>query len=133
MKKEKLLCLGLTLFFNYFPCNAEITLVSKNDQQLAEVEKPAKPTEPEKSRSLPTRPKKKISRPNSPITQLHIDGYINKNYVRLVVDIEKNNMLTGYIFEKSNVKTYVYGQKVNGALHMYDENGRHFTVIIDTK
>lgn len=126
MKKEKFLWIaGVILFFNDSASSAKIYLADKNEQPVAESPKP-------KPGSLPASPNK-IARPKNQTTQLHLDGYIDKNYVRLVVDIEKNNMLSGYMFGKDDARTYVYGQKVNGALHMYDQNGRHFTIILDNK
>lgn len=100
--------------------------------EVSVVEKKSNTVKPPTTRSLKA-PKKKIAVMNEAINQLHIDGYIDRNYVRLVVDVESNNNLTGYIFEGrgNQAKTYVYGQKVNGALHMYDKNGRHLTVVLN--
>lgn len=67
------------------------------------------------------------------IEQLHIEGYIDKQYVRLVVDIVKDKLVNGYLFENKGVKRYVYGEKINGVLHIYDSEGRHLTVVLDNK
>ena len=61
----------------------------------------------------------KVTKPEI-IKQLHIDGYIDTKYARLVVDIVNGKKLTGYLFEQTGSKKYVYGEKINGVLHICD-------------
>ena len=62
--------------------------------------------------------------------QLQIEGYVDSNYVRVIVDISKNKLITGQMFLENGDATYVYGEFVEDVLHLYEPEGRHFTVII---
>ena len=119
MKKLILFYLIAYSFSSY--SNADVSLISNKDVHT------------ESTSSKETRHKKlpmKVIKPQI-IKQLHIDGYIDSNYVRLIVDIVNGKKLTGYLFEQTDSKKYVYGEKINGVLHLYDPNGRHLTVVLD--
>ncbi|MDT8405842.1 MAG: hypothetical protein RQ715_01185 [Methylococcales bacterium] len=60
--------------------------------------------------------------------KMDIDGYVDGSYIRLAIDVLPNKDVVGYLFEGKK-RTYIYGQKVQGALHMYSEDGRHITVV----
>lgn len=75
------------------------------------------------------RPKKVITKNKKP-KQLYINGYIDSKYVRLVVEFENENHLTGYLFEQNKTKKYIYGEKINNVLYIYDPSGQRLTVIL---
>ncbi len=62
--------------------------------------------------------------------QLQIEGYVDSSYVRVIVDISKDKLITGQMFLENGEATYVYGEFVKDVLHLYQPEGRHFTVII---
>lgn len=76
------------------------------------------------------KPPKQVIIKNQRSKQLYIDGYINSKYVRLVVEFENDKNLTGYLFENNKTKKYIYGEKINNVLYIYDTSGQQFTVIL---
>lgn len=62
--------------------------------------------------------------------QIEITGYVNSNYVYLIIDIEKGRYVSGNIFQNGK-PTYIYGEYVNGVLYIYDNKGKQYTVISD--
>jgi len=64
------------------------------------------------------------------IRQLEVEGYANSVYVRVVIEITNNKNIVGQMFYGNGVATYVYGEKLEGVLHLYGEKGGHFTVIV---
>lgn len=60
-----------------------------------------------------------------------IEGYVDSNYVRVIVDsISNDTLITGQMFQGDKQAIYVYGELINDELHLYGPKGRHFTVII---
>lgn len=122
MKKLLLICLITFCFHSY--SYAVVTIVdseSTNSDSKKPVVKPVK-----KSKKAGYKVKAKPRK----IEQLHIDGYIGRQYVRLVVDIVDDKELTGYLFEHNGSKIYIYGEKIHGDLHLYDESGRYLNVVL---
>jgi len=131
MKNKKSIIFGLFWLISS-TCNADVNLI-KNQPEVdfaaitfSEVEVKAKPKKA-KPRSL----KRKNKKPE--IKQYEIEGYINKDYVRAVLEMESDKYVVGNIYDKSGKQTYVYGEYVDGALHVYDKKGKHFTIVVDKK
>ncbi len=62
---------------------------------------------------------------------LQIEGYVDSNYVRVIVDnVSNDKLITGQMFQENEEAIYVYGEFINDELHLYGPKGRHFTVII---
>jgi len=90
-----------------------------------------KSTEPERKQKKNTPlTEKKVPRVKSTTQQFEIEGYANSVYVRFVVDVVNNKRVSGLMFHENGVSSYVYGDIVNGVLHIYDSKGLHFTVIV---
>ena len=62
--------------------------------------------------------------------QYNIEGYVDSNYVRFVVELTDNNLIAGQMVRGDGHNVPVSGTLVNGVLHLYDLNGTHFTVVI---
>jgi len=62
--------------------------------------------------------------------QIEIEGYVDSNYVRVIVDTSEDKLVTGQMFRENGKSIYVYGEFVNDELHLYDPKGKHFTVIM---
>ncbi len=77
------------------------------------------------------KPKKKIVVSPKPIVQLHIDGYLDQKYVRLVLDVENDKDVSGYIFFEDGSHKYIYGDKEGNAFHIYNPGGGYINVILD--
>ena len=93
MKKLILFYLIAYSFSSY--SNADVSLISNKDVHT------------ESTSSKETRHKKlpmKVTIKPQIINQLHIDGYIDSKYVRLIVDIVNGKKLTGYLFEHTDSK-----------------------------
>lgn len=93
-------------------------------------ERPHAKSAPEKSKK-PVR-SRSINPPPMPqrIEQYEIEGYIDNEYVRLILDVDSKKNVVGNIYDKLGKETYVHGEYVDGAFHIYDVNGTHFTVLI---
>lgn len=61
--------------------------------------------------------------------QVQIEGYADSVYVRFIVDITKDKMVSGQMIEEAGA-TYVYGEIIDGMLHLYDTHGKHYQVIV---
>ena len=101
--------------------------------QLAEInfsEKAPRPsrstnTHKAKSRSLMLQPKSRV------VEQYEIEGYINQEYIRAVLEVENKQSVIGNIYDDQGNGTYVHGEYLDGALHVYDNAGTHFTIILN--
>jgi len=86
----------------------------------------------------PPKPKSTLLKPgigSQRTQQYELDGYINKKYVRVVLEKQnhKDKYVVGNIYDKSGKGTYIHGEYVDGALHVYDRKGTHFTIVVDKK
>lgn len=87
-----------------------------------------KAPEQKKTTSIP-KMGEKAARIKNRIHQLEIEGYANSVYVRFVVEITNNKLIAGQMFRGKGEAKYVYGESLDGILHLYGPNGEHFTVI----
>ena len=63
--------------------------------------------------------------------QFQIEGYVDSDYVRVVVDnVSKDKLITGQMFLENREAIYVHGEFVDDILHLYGPEGTHFTVIV---
>lgn len=120
MKKIILLLLCISSTF-YNTSNAVVKIVSK---------KVTNTSIPPGISFRKIKPPKQVIIKNQRSKQLYIDGYIDSKYVRLVVEFENNKNLTGYLFENNKTKKYIYGEKINNVLYIYNTSGQQFTVIL---
>jgi len=88
-----------------------------------------KAPESKQKRNVPLT-KKKAPRVKNKIHQLEIEGYADSVYVRFVVEISNKKVIAGQMFQDTGGPTYVYGENLDGVLHLYGEKGEHFTVIV---
>ena len=98
--------------------------------QLAAVsftDNPSKPA-PKKRKSLSRSIKPKPIPRN--IEQYEIEGYIERKYVRLVLEVTDQQTVVGNIYDKKGKGVYVHGEYLDGAFHVYDPEGTHFTIIL---
>lgn len=116
--------------------NADVNLKHKDTEMLvADVNfselDPGKQRYPSKSKSKSLQ-SGMVSQWNQ---QYELDGYINKKYVRVVLEMQNDNdkYVVGNIYDKSGKGTYIHGEYVDGALHVYDSKGTHFTIVVDKK
>lgn len=61
--------------------------------------------------------------------QYNVEGYVDSSYVRFVVELTANNLITGQIIQPNGINRAVSGELINGVFHLYDSEGEHFTVI----
>lgn len=122
---------SLSLLVGLTAANAAVTVVS-NEKSADKDPESAHQTVPDEA-GKPGRRDSAVRVQTPAKKKLHIDGYIDKEYVRLEVEIGRDQKLTGYLFDQSGLGRYVYGEKKEGVVHVYDTNGQHLTVIIDKK
>ncbi len=135
MKNKKKILSGLVGLIVSMFCNAENNLATPvkfaaiNFSEVTITEPTTKPKKKPKSRSI----KRQIVRPEH--KQYEIEGYINKNqaYVRMVLEMENDKYVVGNMYDKSGRETYIHGEYVDGALHVYDKQGVHYTIVINNK
>lgn len=73
--------------------------------------------------------KKKVKTRKKKIEKYEIQGYVKRKYVRFVVDLIDGKDIRGHMFNEQGEESYVYGEYVDGVLHIYDMNGEHFIVL----
>ena len=94
--------------------------IGQSEEQFS-IKKPQKKSKPE------------LIIKNKPL-KYEISGYIKHNrYVRALVEIDKNNLLNGYLFIEDKPAEFVYGRLENGSLYMYDTHGELFTILVSKK
>lgn len=138
MKINKLILFFALCFYAASSCYASDSgpfdiAVDQPLLQLAEVkfaEKAPLPsksthTHKAKSRSLMPQPKSKV------VEQYEIEGYIEQEYIRAVLEVENKQSVIGNIYDYQGNGTYVHGEYLDGALHVYDTAGTHFTIILN--
>jgi hypothetical protein len=99
--------------------------------QLAAVsftDKPSKPKPAPKKRKAKSRSIKPLPRK---IEQYDIEGYIDQQYVRVVLEVADKQTVVGNIYDSQGKGVYVHGEYLDGALHVYDPEGTHFTIILN--
>jgi hypothetical protein len=135
MKNKKKVLSGMIGLIVSVSCNAENNLVTPvkfaaiNFSEVTITEPTTKPKKKPKSRSI----NREIIKPER--KQYEIEGYLNNNqaYVRMVLEMENEKYVVGNMYDKSGKETYIHGEYVDGALHVYDKKGKHFTIVIDSK
>lgn len=60
--------------------------------------------------------------------QYELQGYLNKQYVYLIVEKTGDKQIVGYVFDGTGNKKYVYGEWVNKTLQIYDPSNTKSTV-----
>lgn len=73
--------------------------------------------------------KKQVKTRKKKIEKYEIQGYVKRKYVRFVVDLIDGKEIRGHMFNEQGEESYVYGEYVDGVLHIYDMNGEHFIVL----
>jgi len=101
------------------------------NSSLAEVSLVKKELE-EKKQAVRETKKKIITHLKKPetISQYQVEGYADSQYVRFVVDVANKKIVNGLKIESDGNSTYVYGELVDGVLHLYEPDGRHLTVVV---
>lgn len=134
MNNKKMIVLGLVGLISSVASNAEaklnetpIMFAAVNFSEVNITEPNARPKKKSKPRSIKRKSEK------SEIKQYEIEGYINETYVRVVLEQENDNYVVGNMYDKSGKETYIHGEYVDGALHVYDRKGTHFTIVVDEK
>jgi hypothetical protein len=85
---------------------------------------------PQKKQTAKGLLKEKI-KPQKNRQQFQIEGYVDSDYVRVIVDnVSKDEIITGQMFQENGEAIYVHGEFVDDVLHLYGPKGRHFTVIV---
>lgn len=116
-KKGRYLLKTALLISLLYSSNSTATVTIAEHEKPIVVEKT-----PAKKKPLLTIIKKKTE-------QYQIEGYANTTYVRFVVETTKNNLITGQMFQGGNDE-YVSGEIINNVIHLYGEDGTHYTVIL---
>ncbi len=135
MKKNNKILSGLIGLIVSVSSNAEnnndapVTFAAINFSEVTITEPTTKPRKKFKSRSI------KRSAVNSERKQYEIEGYMNNNqaYVRMVLEKENDKYVVGNMYDKSGKETYIHGEYVDGALHVYDKQGVHYTIVVNEK
>ncbi len=135
MKNKRKFLTGLIGLIVSASCNAENNLVTPvkfaaiNFSEVTITEPTIKPRKKPKSRSI----KKLAVNPERKLYE--IEGYINKNqaYVRMVLEMENEKYVVGNMYDKSGRETYIHGEYVDGALHVYDKRGVHYTIVVNER
>ena len=66
---------------------------------------------------------------NNKVEQYQIEGYVNDQYVQIVVETTKNNVVVGQMIQNGKNES-VSGEIIDGALHLYGKDGTHYTVML---
>ncbi len=61
--------------------------------------------------------------------RIKVSGYLGKTFVYGEVIPQKNGKLEGYIYHPDNSKTYVYGERSNNRINLYDTNGNLYQML----
>lgn len=105
-------------------CQAHATVT------MAENDKATKKKEiAEAKEMVEIKEKRKIYKKNKH-ERMELHGFVNKDYVRFIVDVTKDNAVSGQMFSAKGTNQYVYGELLDGVLYLYDRNGRFFTVVL---
>ncbi len=135
MKNNKMILSGLIGLIVSVSSNAEnnhdapVTFAAINFSEVTISEPITKPKKKSKSSSI----NRQLVKPER--KQYEIEGYMNNNqaYVRMVLEKENDKYVVGNMYDKSGKETYIHGEYVDGALHVYDKQGVHYTIVIDNK
>lgn len=65
------------------------------------------------------------------VKQYEIEGYMDKKYVRVVLEVEKKGRIVGNIYDKQGKGIYVHGEYQEGALYVYDDEGTEYTIVVE--
>ncbi len=65
------------------------------------------------------------------VGQYEIEGYMDKEYVRVVLEVEKKGRIVGNIYDKAGKGIYVHGEYQEGALYVYDDEGTEYTIVVE--
>lgn len=58
-------------------------------------------------------------------------GYLNKNYVYLLVEKIGDRQIAGYLFDNKGMGEYVYGEWFKGYLQVYDQSHNNWIITIN--
>lgn len=105
-------------------------VIESGGMHLADVNINEKPKDQPK---LKTKTKTKTNPKVIPhkIEQYEIEGYMNKKYVRVVLEVEKKGRIVGNIYDKKGKGIYVHGEYQEGALYVYDNEGTEYIIVIE--
>ncbi len=104
------------------PLNAEVI--------FTENKKPATQNTIQDLPEIPPASQKKSISSGGAVKHYHIEGYADSNYVKFVLDVESNKIIAGQMINQDQAAKPVHGEIVDDVLHIYDKNGKHFTVIV---
>ena len=65
------------------------------------------------------------------VEQYEIEGYMDKKYVRVVLEVENKDRIVGNIYDKAGKGIYVHGEYQEDALYVYDDEGTEYNIVID--
>lgn len=141
----------LFLFFSsQYSAVADITFTEKDNSEISTIKKSRgaeaslkkiPPTEPPKlkTNTLPDLSSKEKSLKELAIPQkikttgtdhYEIEGYVNSNKVRIVIEVDKNQKVVGNMYDDNGMETYMHGEYINGAFELYDQKGEHYRVLM---
>lgn len=72
---------------------------------------------------------KKVAAKKKKIEQYEVQGYVQDKYVRFVIELINGKEIKGHMFVEQGDESYVYGEYIDGTLHIYDMKGEHFIVL----
>ncbi len=78
----------------------------------------------------PAKPQSQAPLLSDDVKQYHIEGYADSNYVKFVVEVERNKIIAGQMINDKKSSFPVHGELVDDVLHIYDGKGQHFMVVM---
>lgn len=129
----------LLFFSSQYPAVADIKFTGTNGLEATTAvkkERGATPPNPIKldttnSKISPVKkeqPKEKIE--TAKIDRYEIEGYVDSDKVRIVIEIDKNQEVVGNMYNSKGTRTYMHGEYINGVFEMYDAKGEHYRILM---
>lgn len=132
------------LFFSYqYFALADIKFTEKNDSETTTATKKVRSASPDLTSEVPNskmsslkekqfeekKEPKKIE--TTEIERYEIDGYHNSEHVRIIIDVNGKQEISGNMFnDNKGIRTYLYGEYINGVFELYDQKGEHYRVLV---
>ena len=107
------------------------TLPENNTSNSVKLETANSKISPSKKEQLEPEEKIKPQQIETEERELYeIEGYINSDKVRIVIEMDKNQEVVGNMYNSKGMQTYMHGEYINGAFEMYDAKGEHYRVLM---
>ncbi|MCK4493492.1 MAG: hypothetical protein KAU26_05520 [Methylococcales bacterium] len=128
---SKLTAFFLLLFIYQYSAFADIKFTGKNDLEVrTTTETPNSKVSSLKEKQFEEKKEpKKIE--TTEIERYEIDGYHNSDHVRIIIDVNTKQEISGNMLnDAKGIRTYLYGEYINGVFEMYDAKGEHYRVLM---